>query len=154
MAADNFNKVKIDDNDCVIISASPIPGNEKMVYKVINNLYKLGADVIYSKLHEVHASGHACQEELKIIHSLLAPKYFIPVHGEYRHLKMHKDLAVSLGLPQRNCIASKIDDKTYNRSTFCSGTQKLKNMSPNAKKATMGILKIKAKIFIDFSNRI
>ena len=110
MAADNFNKVKIDDNDCVIISASPIPGNEKMVYKVINNLYKLGADVIYSKLHEVHASGHACQEELKIMHSLLMPKYFIPVHGEYRHLKMHKDLAVSLGLPQRNCIIPEIGD--------------------------------------------
>lgn len=110
MAADNFNKVHIDENDVVIISASPIPGNEKMVYRVINNLYKLGADVIYSKLSDVHVSGHACQEELKLIHNLINPKYFIPVHGEYRHLKMHKDLAVSMGMSERNCLIPEIGD--------------------------------------------
>lgn len=110
MAADNFNKVKIGENDCIIISASPIPGNEKMVYRVINNLYKLGADVIYSKLHDIHVSGHACQEELKIIHTLVNPQYFIPVHGEYRHLKMHKDLAMSLGMNERNILIPEIGD--------------------------------------------
>ena len=110
MAADNFNKVHIDENDVVIVSASPIPGNEKMVYRVINNLYKLGADVIYSKLSDVHVSGHACQEELKLIHNLVNPKYFIPVHGEYRHLKMHKDLAVSMGMSERNCLIPEIGD--------------------------------------------
>lgn len=110
MAADNFNKVHIDENDVVIVSASPIPGNEKMVYRVINNLYKLGADVIYSKLSDVHVSGHACQEELKLIHNLVDPKYFIPVHGEYRHLKMHKDLAVSMGMSERNCLIPEIGD--------------------------------------------
>ncbi|MEG1805918.1 MAG: ribonuclease J, partial [Clostridia bacterium] len=84
MAEGDFNKVKIGKNDTIVISATPIPGNEKMSYSVINKLYKLGADVIYSRLRDVHVSGHACQEELKLIHSLIKPKYFIPVHGEYR----------------------------------------------------------------------
>ena len=100
MAAGEFNKVTIGSNDTIIISASPIPGNEKMVYNVINNLYRKGAEVVYASLERIHVSGHACQEELKILHDLLDPEYFIPVHGEYRHLKRHAQLAVELG----NCV--------------------------------------------------
>jgi ribonuclease J len=83
----------------VIISANPIPGNEKFVSKVINDLFKRGADVIYEDLADIHVSGHACQEELKLIHSLVKPKFFLPVHGEYRHLKQHANLAHRLGMP-------------------------------------------------------
>lgn len=104
MAAGEFKGLKIRENDLVIFSASPIPGNEKNVYKVINALYKLGADVIYNELEQVHTSGHACQEELKLMHSLVKPKFFIPVHGEYRHMKVHKELAMSLGMDERNII--------------------------------------------------
>ena len=104
MAHGEFNKVKLGENDVVIFSASPIPGNEKAVYNVINELFKKGADVIYDELADVHASGHACQEELKTIHALANPKFFIPVHGEYRHLKQHKELAVSMGMEARNII--------------------------------------------------
>lgn len=87
MASGDFNKVTIGPNDTIIISATPIPGNEKMVYRVINNLYKKGANVVYESLEKIHVSGHACQEEHKILHNLLNPRFFIPVHGEYRHLK-------------------------------------------------------------------
>lgn len=104
MAAGEFKAFKLRENDLVILSASPIPGNEKNVYNVINALYKLGADVIYDELADVHVSGHACQEELKLMHSLVKPKFFIPVHGEYRHLKMHKELAMTLGQEARNVI--------------------------------------------------
>ena len=86
------------------MSASPIPGNEKAVYNVINAIYKKGADVIYDELADVHASGHACQEELKTIHALTNPRFFIPIHGEYRHLKRHKELAVSMGMNSRDII--------------------------------------------------
>lgn len=104
MAGGEFKNLKIRENDLVILSASPIPGNEKNVYNVINALYKLGADVIYDELADVHTSGHACQEELKLMHSLVKPKFFMPVHGEYRHMKTHKELAVSLGMDKRNVI--------------------------------------------------
>ena len=104
MAHGEFPKVKLGDGDVVIFSASPIPGNEKAVYNVINALYKNGADVIYDELADVHASGHACQEELKTIHALTNPKFFIPVHGEYRHLKQHKELAISMGMNSRDII--------------------------------------------------
>ncbi len=104
MAAGEFNKVQIGENDCIIISASPIPGNEKSVYNVINHLFKKGADVIYDELADVHVSGHACQEEIKTIHSLTKPKFFMPIHGEYRHLKQHKELAMSLGMNARDII--------------------------------------------------
>lgn len=104
MAAGEFKKIKLRENDLIVFSASPIPGNEKYVYNVINALYKLGADVIYDELAEVHASGHACQEELKTIHALAKPEFFIPVHGEYRHLRMHSLLAQQLGMQQRNII--------------------------------------------------
>ncbi len=104
MAANEFKKITLGENDCIIISASPIPGNEKSVYNVINNLFKKGADVIYDELADVHASGHACQEEIKLIHSLIKPKCFMPIHGEYRHLKTHKEIAMALGCEARNIV--------------------------------------------------
>ncbi len=108
MASGEFKSLKIKENDLVILSASPIPGNEKNVYNVINALFKLGADVIYDELAEVHTSGHACQEELKLMHSLVKPKFFMPIHGEYRHLKTHKELAMTLGMDARNIILPSI----------------------------------------------
>ncbi len=108
MAMGEFNKVTIDSNDTIIISANPIPGNEKMIYRVINNLYKRGANVVYESLEKIHVSGHACQEEHKIMYSLLKPKFFIPVHGEYRHLKRHAQLVESLGMPEQNILITDI----------------------------------------------
>ena len=108
MASGEFNKVTIGANDTIIISASPIPGNEKMICKVINNLYRKGANVVYESLEKIHVSGHACQEELKILHSLLMPKFFIPVHGEYRHLKRHARLAMDLGMNENNILIADI----------------------------------------------
>jgi len=102
MAAAEHKKLEIIPGDMVIISATPIPGNEKLVYKVINQLFQRGANVIYESLADVHVSGHACQEELKLIHTLVKPKFFIPVHGEFRHLKQHAMLAESLGMPREN----------------------------------------------------
>ena len=110
MASGEFNKVEIGNNDTVVISASVIPGNEKMIYGVINNLYRLGAEVIYESLEPIHVSGHACRGELSILHSLLKPKFFIPVHGEYRHLKKHVDLAKSLGMRAGNTLIAEIGD--------------------------------------------
>ena len=110
MASKNHRKVEIGYNDCVIISARPIPGNEKTVYKVINDLLCLGAQVVYEKMYDVHVSGHACQEELKIMLSLVKPKYFIPVHGEQKHLRYHAKLAESIGIPHNNII---IGDNGY-----------------------------------------
>ena len=108
MSAGEFKQIKIGENDLVIFSSSPIPGNEKNVYNVINTLFQKGADVIYDELSAVHASGHACQEEIKMIHSLVKPKFFIPIHGEYRHLRMHKQLAMSLGMEDRNILTASI----------------------------------------------
>ena len=108
MSSGDFNKVTIGENDTIIISANPIPGNEKMIYRVINNLYKKGARVIYESLEKIHVSGHACQEEHKILHSLLKPKFFIPIHGEYRHLKRHAQLAESVGMAERNILITEI----------------------------------------------
>ncbi|MBR2375716.1 MAG: ribonuclease J [Clostridia bacterium] len=108
MASGDFNKVTVGENDTIIISANPIPGNEKMIYRVINNLYKKGARVVYESLEKIHVSGHACQEEHKILHSLLNPKFFIPVHGEYRHLKRHAQLAEALGMPARNILITDV----------------------------------------------
>ena len=104
MAQGGHRKVTVGFNDCVIISARPIPGNEKTVYRVINDLLKLGARVIYEKMYDVHVSGHACQEELKIMLSLVKPKYFIPVHGEQKHLRYHARLAESVGIDFNNII--------------------------------------------------
>ncbi len=108
IASDEYPKINVGFNDTVIISASPIPGNERMVYNVINNLYRRGARVIYESLAEIHASGHACQDEIKLIHSLIKPKFFIPVHGERRHLQKHAELAVKMGTPSSNIIIADI----------------------------------------------
>lgn len=99
MAFDSHRSVEINDTDTVIISATPIPGNEKPIYRVINELYKRGAKVIYSSLAHIHVSGHAYREEIKLMHSLIQPRYFIPVHGEYRMLHVHGELAHALGHP-------------------------------------------------------
>lgn len=108
MANGENSQVSVGKNDTVIISATPIPGNEKLVYRVINNLYRLGAEVVYESLENIHVSGHACREEHKMMHSLLRPKYFIPVHGEYRHLKKHLQLAHSLGMPENKMFIPEI----------------------------------------------
>ncbi|HZK58175.1 MAG TPA: ribonuclease J [Clostridia bacterium] len=104
MASSEHKKLDIQDGDLVVFSATPIPGNEKSVTRVINQLFEKGAEVIYESLAEVHVSGHACQEELKLMHILAKPKYFIPVHGEYRHLMRHGKLAESLGMPRENIL--------------------------------------------------
>lgn len=110
MAASEHKKITIGEGDTVILSASPIPGNEKTVSRVINQLFKKGATVIYESLEEVHVSGHACQEELKLMHMLVKPKFFMPVHGEFRHLKLHAELAMLLGLNERNCYIGENGD--------------------------------------------
>ena len=105
MAFSDHRKVEITRGDMIIVSASPIPGNEKQISTVINELFRKGADVVYKSLENVHVSGHACQEELKLILSLVKPKYFIPVHGEYRHLKLHAGLAEkTVGLSSKNVV--------------------------------------------------
>ena len=104
MAAGDHRKVKITPNDLIIISATPIPGNEKYVSKVIDDLMQIGAEVVYSSLEDVHVSGHACQEEQKLIIALTKPKYFIPVHGEYRQLIAHSETAQSMGYDKEHII--------------------------------------------------
>ncbi|MBQ6398750.1 MAG: ribonuclease J [Clostridia bacterium] len=104
MAYAEHRKLQIRQSDMVIISATPIPGNEKFISRVINQLYRLGAQVVYSAMAEVHVSGHACQEELKLLHALIRPKYFIPIHGEYRMMWQHAILAESMGVPSQNIV--------------------------------------------------
>lgn len=110
IAAGNHRNITLEKDDFVIISASPIPGNRKFISNVIDSLIQKGAEVIYNDIEEVHVSGHACQEELKLIHSLLKPKFFMPVHGEYRHLKCHSQLAQSLGMPEENIFIMETGD--------------------------------------------
>ncbi|MDU3721951.1 MAG: ribonuclease J [Clostridium celatum] len=110
MAASEHRKVNIVEGDTIIISATPIPGNEKLVSRVINQLFKKGAEVIYDSLEDIHVSGHACQEELKLMQTLIKPKHFIPVHGEYRHLKQHGELAIKLGLDEKNVVIPDLGD--------------------------------------------
>ena len=107
MAASLHRKVTIQPNDTIVFSSTPIPGNEKAVSKVISELYMKGAEVI---MHETHVSGHACQEEIKLIYSLVKPKYSIPVHGEYRHLKAQGELAQSMGIPKENVFLMESGD--------------------------------------------
>ncbi len=102
MAFSTHKQVDIQAGDRIIISASAIPGNEKAVSRIINELYRKGAEVVYEKSEGLHVSGHACQEELKIIHALCKPKFFLPVHGEQRHLQIHGKLATTVGLPAKN----------------------------------------------------
>ena len=104
MAMNDHKQVSIKPGDAVIISASSIPGNEKAVSRVVDELLKKGAHVMYDGLEDVHVSGHAKREELKIMHALIRPKYFMPAHGEYRHLKMHKELAIEMGMSKENCF--------------------------------------------------
>ena len=108
MAFAEHRKLQIRPTDMVIISATPIPGNEKFISRVINQLYRCGAQVVYSAMAEVHVSGHACQEELKLMHALTKPKYFIPVHGEYRMLWQHAELAERMGMARRNIVIPEI----------------------------------------------
>lgn len=108
MAMNDHKKVNITPMDFIIISATPIPGNEKFVTRVVNELMKSGAEVVYEAMYEVHVSGHACQEELKLMQCLTRPKFFIPVHGEYKHLKKHADLALQMGMPRENIIIAEI----------------------------------------------
>ena len=110
MAIGNFQQVTITNKDTIILSSSPIPGNERSIYSVINNLYKKGAEVVYDTMSEIHVSGHAFSEELKLMLSLVKPKYFIPVHGEYRHLVKHKKLAMNMGVPEENIFIPNIGD--------------------------------------------
>ena len=110
MATSEHRKVNIVPGDTIIISATPIPGNEKLVSRVVDQLFKKGAEVVYGSSEAVHVSGHACQEELKLMQTLVKPKYFIPVHGEYRHLKQHCELANSIGVPKSNVLIAEIGD--------------------------------------------
>ena len=108
MASASHRNVRVGPGDFIIISATPIPGNEKMVTKVVNGLLLLGAEVIYESMYDVHVSGHACQEEQKLMLTLAAPKYFLPVHGEYKQLKKHAMTAESLGIPAQNIHIAEI----------------------------------------------
>ena len=119
MAFSGHRQVEITASDRVIISASAIPGNEKSIGKIINELYRKGAEVIYDKLEGLHVSGHACQEELKIIHGLLKPRFFIPVHGEQRHLQAHSRLAQSMGMDPKNIFISDIGKVLELTKTTC-----------------------------------
>lgn len=108
MALSEHRQVTVGPNDLIIISATPIPGNEKLVSNVVNELLKLGAQVVYEKMYEVHVSGHAYQEELKLMIGLVDPKFFLPIHGEYKHLAKHIGLARSLGISEKNTIIPEI----------------------------------------------
>lgn len=110
MSSASHRNVRVSDGDFIIISANPIPGNEKMVTKVINGLLKLGAEVIYESMYDVHVSGHACQEEQKLMLRLANPKFFLPVHGEYKQLKKHAATAASMGIPEENIYISELGD--------------------------------------------
>ena len=126
MANGEHKKVNINSNDLVIISATPIPGNEKFVSKVIDDLMKIGAVGVYSSLADVHVSGHACQEEQKLMISLVRPKFFIPVHGEYRQLIAHSNTAMQMGIPGENVLLmknGKILELNENEAKFTSSVQ-------------------------------
>ena len=110
MALDNHKQVKVVKGDTVILSSKFIPGHEKAIATMMNHLYRRGADVIYEKVSEIHVSGHASQEELKIMINMTKPKYFIPVHGEYRHLVLHSRLAEKVGIPKENCLIAEDGD--------------------------------------------
>lgn len=102
MSSGDHRQVSITPSDLIIISATPIPGNEKFVGKLVNELMKQGAEVVYEAMYEVHVSGHACQDELKMMLALTKPKFFIPIHGEYKHMKKHEGLAIKMGIPEEN----------------------------------------------------
>ena len=125
MAMSDHRKVEIIPGDTVIISATPIPGNEKLVSRTIDYLFRQGADVIYEKTSGIHVSGHASQEELKLMHNLIRPKFFIPVHGEFRHLIKHAKLAQELGMPKEHIFVAdngQILEFTRDRGTIAGKT--------------------------------
>lgn len=105
-----FNKINIGTDDLVVLSSSPIPGNEKAVYDVINDLFRKGANVIYDSMNDIHVSGHAYEEELKLMLTLVHPQFFMPVHGEYRHQFKHAEIAKSLGVPSKNVVIANIGE--------------------------------------------
>lgn len=113
MASGSHRNVRVGPGDFIIISATPIPGNEKMVTRVVNGLLKLGAEVIYESMYEVHASGHACSDEQKTIIDLVHPKFFMPVHGEYKHLKRHASTAEAMGIPRQNIVVAETGDTIH-----------------------------------------
>ena len=123
MAFSNHKQIDIQPGDRIIISASAIPGNEKAVSRIINELYRKGADVVHDKSEGLHASGHACQEELKIIHALTKPKYFIPVHGEQRHLQKHAQLAKMMGMTPKRILVADIGNVIECTSKTCKLTE-------------------------------
>lgn len=131
MAYGEHRKLVLTENDTVIISASPIPGNEKIFFGLVNRLVEMGVKVIYSSLADVHVSGHACQEELKLIHTLVRPKYFIPVHGESRHLKTHKKLAIDMGTREENIFIGRngmVFEFNHKGEGYVSGTVEAGNI--------------------------
>ena len=122
MAGSSHRNVRVGPGDFIIISANPIPGNEKMVTKVVNGLLSLGAEVIYESMYDVHVSGHACQEEQKLMLTLANPQYFLPVHGEYKQLKKHALTAMKLGIPEKNIlIAANGDSINLSRDAMTLG---------------------------------
>ena len=125
IAFGSHRKIDIHQNDLFIISASPIPGNDKIISRVINQLFRKGVEVIYEDLEDIHVSGHAYQEELKLIHSLVKPKYFMPVHGEYRHLKHHADLAIKLGMDPKNVFTLETGQVLEITSKGATSTEKV-----------------------------
>ncbi|MBQ7351616.1 MAG: ribonuclease J [Clostridia bacterium] len=119
MANGEFNRIEIGENDYVIFSSSAIPGNEREINNVINLLYSKGASIVYESLAEVHVSGHAYQEELKTLHTILKPKFFVPCHGEYRHLRAHSNIAEELGMNARNIVIPELGDTiTINKNVI------------------------------------
>jgi ribonuclease J len=104
MANGTHQQVAIRKGDTVILSSNPVPGNEKLVSRNIDNLFELGAHVVYNRVADVHVRGHAAREELKITHRVVKPKYFVPIHGEYRHLVLHRELAIELGMPEEHAF--------------------------------------------------
>ena len=126
MAAGEHRKVQITPNDLIIISANPIPGNEKLVSKVIDDLMQIGAEVVYSSLADVHVSGHACQEEQRLMLALVKPKYFLPVHGEYRQLKAHAETAEEMGIDKENIFMltnGRVLEMNPNEAKFTTSVQ-------------------------------
>lgn len=124
MASGEFKGIEIGDNDTVIFSSSPIPGNEKSVNNIINKLIMLGAKVIYSQLEQVHASGHACKEEMKLMLNLVRPKFFIPVHGEQKHLLAQRETAITVGMDRHNILLPMLGMRVEINKNFmkCTGS--------------------------------
>ncbi|WP_312650235.1 ribonuclease J [Proteiniclasticum sp.] len=124
MANNMHRKIQVKHGDTIVFSSSPIPGNEKPIFRTIDKLAKLGADVVYGKLEAIHVSGHACKEEIKLIHTLTKPRHFIPVHGEYRMLREHRDLAIRMGMDAGNIVLPENGDviEVHRRGIRKSGT--------------------------------